>query len=130
MVIDDGLETSRATGLRVVMVAAVVAYAACLLVTAVAWFVGINVAEDSCTFAENGSGGGGVVSWSWFPLGQQCMYELQVTDGTDVQNVTHVDPPSPFVTTTVVLLLVAPALTWSAWRLGRRRGPGAGVRVR
>ena len=124
MAIDGELGSSKATGLRVVWVVAFAAYFACVLVGVGAWFVGVNAAEDSCTFADNGSGGGGVVSWSWFPLGQQCVYDLRVVDGADVAKVTHIDPPSPFVTTTVILLVAAPVLTWSAWKLGRRRGPG------
>lgn len=110
------------------------AYLFCVLVLVAGWFVVVNANEDSCLLADdayNASGDRivdqGVPSWSWLPLGQSCTYELRVIDrdGAHRQE-THVDPPSPFVTTTVVLLVAAPMLTWSAWKLGRRRGPGSG----
>jgi hypothetical protein len=106
---------------RGALIAVVAAYALCLITTALAAFVVVNAAEDTCALTEGGWGRWGEDSWSWFPLGQTCTYELPVTqaDGTTTV-LRHVDPPSPFVTTTVVLLLVAPAAGALGWALRGR----------
>lgn len=112
----------RAAGLKAALIAAAVAYVLCLFATAMAAFVVVNAAEDTCGFSEEGWGRWGEDSWSWFPLGQTCTYEVPLTqaDGSTVI-VRHVDPPSPFVTTTLVLLVVAPAAGVIGWRLRGQR---------
>lgn len=107
---------------RGALIVVVAAYALCLITTALAAFVVVNAAEDACGFSEEGWGRWGEDSWSWFPLGQTCKYEVPLTqaDGSTVI-VRHVDPPSPFVTTTLVLLVVAPAAGVIGWRLRGQR---------
>ncbi|MGD9990596.1 MAG: hypothetical protein AB7O74_15020 [Candidatus Nanopelagicales bacterium] len=112
----------RAAGLKAALIAAAVAYVLCLFATAMAAFVVVNAAEDTCGFSEEGWGRWGEDSWSWFPLGQTCTYEVPLTQADEsTVIVRHVDPPSPFVTTTLVLLVVAPAAGAIGWRLRGQR---------
>lgn len=106
---------------RGALIVVVAAYALCLLTTALAAFVVVNAAEDTCALTEDGWGRLGEDTWSWLPLGQTCTYELPFTDSDGTTMVVrHIDPPSPFVTTTVVLLLVAPAAGALGWALRGR----------
>ena len=109
---------------RGALIILVAAYAVCLITTALAAFVVVNAAEDTCALTEDGWGQWGDDSWSWLPLGQTCTYELPLTDTDGTTTVVrHIDPPSPFVTTTVVLLVVAPAAGALGWVLrGRSSG--------
>lgn len=99
-----------------------VLYAVCLAVVALAGFVLVNTAEDSCAFYEDGWGRTGTASWSWFPIGQTCTYELEQVgaDGAPERFV-HVDPPSPMTTVALVLVVVAPAGAVVGHALGLRR---------
>lgn len=128
-----GAHVSNAMVAKVSAVVAACAYVCCVLVLFAGWFVAVNAVEDRCLLAGDNSNvdGGriqGVPSWSWIPLGETCTYELRVIDRDGVPlHDTHVDAPSPFVSTTVILLVAAPVLTWSAWKLGRGRRPGTGA---
>ena len=86
------------------------AFGTCLIVVLLSAFVMVNTAEDTCSFGEDGSWGGrvGTPSWSWWPLGQICTYDIEVrAEGGGVTTIRHVDRPSPFLSTTIVLLVVA-----------------------
>lgn len=119
MVTTGGTRASRRS--RGALALALYLYAMCALAFLLGVWTLVNTAEDTCTFGKGDSGGGGTASWSWVPLGQQCTYDITLEGvGGPPVAVTHVDPPSPFITTTLVLLVVTPVVGGLAWRAGPR----------